>query len=184
MIFQDVPHWWGVLLIVLVWWFLQNIIHEGAHAIVYKLLGYEITKFAPWPNKWTPPGEDKPKWAFARMWCEWPEDKDPVDKPSQKLRGWATSAPVFVNTILLIILIPITSLIDGVAHAILAGWIITNFADGTNNWRAIFIKDTGKHRSDMWRTIYKWELSLPLTRIVAISWFLLFACLLLIPTPW
>lgn len=161
---HDLP-WWFLLLMALAWWFPQNIIHEGSHGIVYKMLGYTITKFAPWPNK-TPDG----KWRFAAIWSEWQREDE--DKPSQRVRSWAAIAPVLTNAVLFPVM-AIHALFPDMndwVQGVMYGLAVTNFADGANNWRSLWMKDTGDHGCDVWRFYYKQDISLTTLRVLSVCW--------------
>ncbi len=65
---------WIILgVLTLVAWFLQNVIHEGSHALTVKfaLMG-KVTSFKPWPNK------HNDKWKFASMGWDKTKPIEPI----------------------------------------------------------------------------------------------------------
>lgn len=189
MLFQD-SWWWFVPLMALAWWFPQNVLHEGSHALVYKALGYKITDFKPYPNrKRTHDDEGNPLpwykgWSFARIWSEWPEDRPKEEKPPQWARGMAMIAPVLTNTLFLLALCVPCSLTGTWVHGILAGLMITNLVDGGNNFRFMVLSDDGEHTSDVWKFTYKVAWSPWVMRVVGLLWVIGFALALFLKVPW
>jgi len=186
MIWHD-PKWWFVILMALAWWFPQNAIHEGSHALIYKLLGYKITDLKPYLHRHTTTDDEGNPlpwykgWSFARMWCEWPEDRPVEEKPSQKWRALAVIAPVISNTVIFAALYVPTAMSETWLHGVLGGLMITQLFDAGNNWRFIWRKYRDDSRSDVWRFIYKSGASHKGMIAFSIGWVVLAVAALAIP---
>ena len=127
--------WVWIAVFLLVLWFPQNCIHEGAHALVAVLIGAKVESFKPWPHK-TEEGrrvwarvvfnDDLPTWTVDWRW------------------GIVHFAPVLANVLFVLVGMVVCAIFKmpvPLSGFVLA-FICANMIDGLNNERkALFRYD-------------------------------------------
>lgn len=135
-------NWW-VLLTGLVAWLLQNVVHEGSHAVVAKLRHKDviITGFFPLPV-WLYKGQG----AFWKPWAPktrpWPGahlhmagitwDRMPGQRP------WVHFAPHFGGAAMVLLTLPLFILADPSWRLLVLPFLIAPVVDVGNWWRTYF----------------------------------------------
>jgi len=178
--------WWVVLITALVLWFVQNIQHEGMHAISAKHWGATDIKFMPWPVN----EEDKFSLAFWKKGHSWARLRWDDGDYDRTARGLISIAPQFTNTLILSFIIGVRWRfpdMPDVAASILAGWFVTNIVDGGYNLGTFIRKDPRKvegksPRTDGWKFADRLNLSAATCRVGMVAWYLWFGFHLLVPT--
>jgi hypothetical protein len=153
-------------------WIPQNAAHEGAHCVVHKFAGDEITAFWPFPG-WHRGGY----FTFAHMGYRRTTPVAPV------VDGFCAAAPQITNTLILLALLPLHLVrTPGWLFAVLTAWALVNFVDGAFNL-GTFYYATPRKGTDGWRAAKSWGVNPWVCRGLTLVWHLgmgyhLFALLL------
>lgn len=167
--------WWQFLLVIglsLLFWFPQNVFHEGCHAIAVKFRGGKITAFKPYPHK------RDGKLYFASV--SWSINKELFPRE----RALISIAPWIGNeAVLLICFILNTAISNPVATAILFSISVVNFIDFFNNARLLLFASDKKYEeadSDVIRFFRELGASLPLAKSSTVGDMILVTVLLVL----
>lgn len=173
--------WWVVLITALALWFVQNIQHEGMHALAARHWGAKITKFRPWPVN----EEDKFSllvWKKGHSWARLRWEDGEYDTTG---RGLIDIAPQFAATVTLCFIIGVRWRFPDmppVVASILAGWYVTNAVDCGYCIGGLFRKRPENPCSDAWKFVTRMGFSDAAARTAMIAWYLWFGFHLFIPT--
>jgi hypothetical protein len=168
---------WASFVAALIFWLPQNLLHEGAHAMVAKRYGAEITRVWPFPGR-MPNGE----FAFAHvLWC-WT-----AGTPGTHAQALIAIAPQLSNTLFLIVAVVLMALVGDemptLVAAILCGLAITNYIDGAVNLSTFYRQeppDEKKH-TDGWRYQLLSRQTIFMLRMLTSCWQVVFLVILLLP---
>jgi hypothetical protein len=167
---------WLLPVFVLTLWLIQNVSHEGAHALTAIKYGAKIVDFWPFPS--TKLGT----FTFAHVSWQWGE----AGAPSNKGRALISGAPLILNTVLVTVLLASRFLFPEMGAGLatfLSAWMLTNYVDGAVSL-GTFYRPEPEFKgflTDGWSV--KHQLGVPTLwcRVTAVLWHLAFGFLVLIP---
>jgi hypothetical protein len=150
-------------------WPLQNVQHEGAHALMAKHYGARITRFTPYPN-----------WKSGRF--TWASVAWEGGTYTSEGRAFISIAPQAANTwVLFVLALLSTAPLTPYVTAVLTGAVITQFVDGAWNLGTFYkwwIKEDYDKHTDGWKFQMHFYLHPTTCRVGAAVWHLLFGGLL------
>lgn len=155
---------------VLLLWLPQNVLHESSHALVAKALGAQKISINPFPSF------KDGTLRFASCSWVWTET------PRASGLALAAIAPLLANTIFLTVASLLKPSIENLyLAAIVDGFLITNFLDGSFNALSILRPASRNLNTDAWT--WRNNLAMPLisARIAVIIWVLFWLYQLLSP---
>jgi hypothetical protein len=163
-----------VLGFMLLLWLLQNIQHEGLHALMAAIFGAIDIKLYPFPT-WEE-GKVLPKY-----WAHMLYNSNGVFKDWQY--GILSCAPQLVNTLIMLIIfiVLMTVSMPHLLSLFLLALFLTNFIDGAVNLGSLIYRDES-NGNDAWSAIFWLNIKLQTARVIVLCWYIIFAALWFILT--